>query len=162
MPPVVTRTRDPLSIPLPRLRCTLARISSGSARRPIPESDPVRRPIAGSIISIPRCLRVLMFAIVAAFCHISVCIAGATSTGQVAASTVEVNKSSAIPAAIFAINDAVAGATTMQSAFFEIAMCLTCSTSVYRSGSTTSTGFFESASSVTFPMKRWAFMVVTI
>ena len=72
--------------------------------------------MAGSTIMIPLELRVAMLATVALFSHISVCIAGATTTGQLAVSTVVVSRSSAIPAETLARNDAVAGATTIASA----------------------------------------------
>ena len=88
-------------------------------------------------------------------------MAGARTTGHVAARTVVVSKSSAMPAASLAMNEAVAGATTINSADFEIAMCLTWSTSVKRSGSTIETGFPDSASKVVFPMNLNAFWVAT-
>ena len=81
--------------------------------------------------------------------------------GHVAARTVVVRRSSAIPVASFAMKDAVAGATTTNSADFEIAMCFTWSTSVNRSGSTIETGFPDSASRVVLPMNLNAFRVAT-
>ena len=102
-----------------------------------------------------------MFATVALFSHISVCMAGATITGHVAARTVVVSRSSAIPEVIFAKNDAVAGATTTRSADLAKAMCFTWSTSVNRSGSTIETGFPDSASRVVLPMNLKALFVAT-
>ena len=57
-----------------------------------------------------------MLATVAGCCHISVCIAGATTSGPRLASTVVPSRSSAIPAASFAMVFAVAGAMTTASA----------------------------------------------
>ena len=57
-----------------------------------------------------------MFAWVAGCRHISVCIAGAMTTGASLASTVLPSRSSARPVASFAIVFAVAGAITMRSA----------------------------------------------
>ncbi|MFO7988576.1 MAG: acetate--CoA ligase family protein, partial [Desulfotignum sp.] len=54
--------------------------------------------------------------LVAGLRHISVCIAGTTSTGQVAISMVAPRRSSASPWAAFARKFAVAGATTTRSA----------------------------------------------
>ena len=58
-----------------------ATMSSGSLMRPGPESLPVRWPDSGPTKWKPRERRVSTFATVAAFCHISVCIAGATTSG---------------------------------------------------------------------------------
>ena len=109
----------------------------------------------------PLFFRVSTLETVALFSHISVCIAGATTTGQVAARTVVVSKSSAIPEAIFARKDAVAGATTIRSADLATAMCFTCSTSVNRSGSTTEIEFPDRASRVLLPMNLKALFVAT-
>jgi hypothetical protein len=57
-----------------------------------------------------------MFAWVAGCRHISVCIAGAMTTGASLASTVLPSRSSARPVASFAIVFAVAGAMTIRSA----------------------------------------------
>ena len=102
-----------------------------------------------------------MFATVAALSHISVCIAGAITIGQVAVRTVVVRRSSAIPADTFAINEAVAGATTTRSADLASATCLTASTSEKRSGSTSTTLLCDRASKVAFPMNLVALLVAT-
>ena len=70
-----------------------------------------------------------MFACVAGCCHISVCMAGAIITGAVVASSVVPSRSSARPAAIFAMVFAVAGAMTMRSACCPSATCRTRATS---------------------------------
>ena len=61
-------------------------ISSGSGSRPAPVSFPVKRPEAGSITWTPRERSVATFATVAGCSHISVCIAGANTTGHRAVS----------------------------------------------------------------------------
>ena len=62
-----------------------------------------------------------MFATVAGFSHISVCMAGAMTSGAEEARIVVPSRSSARPAASFAIVCAVAGATTITSAACPIA-----------------------------------------
>ena len=160
VPPAVTSTRLPLSGP-PSAAIAVSKISSGSASLPAPVSSPVSLPTAGHTIVIPLSFKVSMFETVALFSHISVCMAGATITGQVAARTVVVRRSSAIPEVIFARNEAVAGATTTRSADLAKAMCFTWSTSVKRSGSTIEIGFPERASSVVLPMNLKALFVAT-
>ena len=64
----------------------------------------------------PRSRKTATFSCVAGLSHISVCIAGATKIGHVAASTAFVSMLSAIPARIFARVLAVAGTTTIASA----------------------------------------------
>ena len=160
VPPAVTTTRLPLSGP-PSEANDVSNISSGSASLPAPESSPVSRPTAGHTMVTPLLSRVSIFATVALFSHISVCIAGATTTGHVAAKTVVVSRSSAIPALIFAMKDAVAGATTIRSADLAKAMCFTWSTSENRSGSTIEIGLPDSASRVVLPMNLKALLVAT-
>ena len=72
-------------------------ISSGSGSRPAPLSAPVSRPDAGSSTTAPRRRSVATLSTVAGCCHISVCIAGANSTGHRAVSSVAVSRSSARP-----------------------------------------------------------------
>ena len=103
-------------------------MTSGSSMRPGPESAPVSWPLAGPMTVTPRLRSVAMFATVAAFRHISVCIAGAMTSGAVEARTVLPRRSSAMPAASFAIVFAVAGAITMRSADWPIATCRTSAT----------------------------------
>ena len=86
-------------------------ISSGSAIRPGPVSAPVSRPAAGSETWTPRARSVATFATVAGCCHISVCIAGASSDRAARASSVVLSRSSARPCAARASRSAVAGAT---------------------------------------------------
>ena len=65
-----------------------ARSRSGSASRPAPTSPPASRPDSGSTTCTPRRRSVARFSCTAACSHISVCIAGATSTGARVASSV--------------------------------------------------------------------------
>src|SRR5690606_19726478 len=90
--------------------------------------------------------------------HISVCIAGAMTTGQRAVSRVEVSRSSARPDAARASRSAVAGATTTRSAPWPSATCGTCSTS---SNTWSVAGSPDSASQVGAPTKRSAAAVGT-
>ena len=69
-----------------------------------------------------------MFAWVAGCRHISVCMAGAMTSGASLASTVLPSRSSARPVASFAIEFAVAGAITMRSAAWPMATCRTSAT----------------------------------
>ncbi len=62
-------------------------ISPGSLIRPAPLSEPVSRPTPGPTTVTPRLRSRLRFACVAACSHISVCIAGATTSGADEAST---------------------------------------------------------------------------
>ena len=57
-------------------------ISSASGSRPAPLSAPVSRPDAGSRTMEPRRRSVATLSMVAGWNHISVCIAGANSTGH--------------------------------------------------------------------------------
>ncbi len=76
-----------------------ATMVAGSARRPAPESPPASGPSSGSTTSTPRRRRVARFSSTAGCSHISVCMAGQTSTGARVASRVAVSRSSARPAA---------------------------------------------------------------
>ena len=89
---------------------------------------PVSCPTAGPTIVTPRARSVATLATVAGFCHISVCIAGAITSGAVLARMVLPSRSSAKPPAILAIVFAVAGATTMRSAAWPIATWRTSAT----------------------------------
>ena len=88
----------------------------GSGSRPLPVSAPVSRPTAGSMTTAPRRRSVATLSWVAGCSHISVCMAGAKTTGQRAVSSVLVSRSSARPCAALASRSAVAGATTTRSA----------------------------------------------
>ena len=80
-------------------RARAATMRSGSASRPSPTSPPARRPASGSSTCTPRRRSVARFSCTAACSHISVCIAGHTSTGARVASSVAVSRSSEMPAA---------------------------------------------------------------
>ena len=108
--------------PLSSSRASSA-ISTGSGSRPGPVSAPVSRPDAGSITTTPRDRSSATLSRVAGCTHISVCIAGAISTGQRAVSRVAVSRSSARPWAALASRSAVAGATTTRSACWPSRTC---------------------------------------
>ena len=114
--PAVTRTRRPARSRLPRRRDAASAISSGSASRPSPTSPSASSPAPGRPTWTPRARSAARFSCVTGFRHMRVFMAGATSTGQVAASTVVVTASSAMPARMRARRSAVAGATTTRSA----------------------------------------------
>src|SRR4029453_4070341 len=96
----------------PSAAATPATRSSSSARRPGPTSPEVSGPEAGGTTRTPRASRVARLARVAGCSHISVCMAGATTTGPPKARAMLVSRSSARPAASRARVLAVAGATT--------------------------------------------------
>ena len=125
-----------------------AAMSAGSGSRPGPVSLPVSRPDAGSRTCTPRSRSVATLARVAGWSHISVCIAGASSTGHETVSSVLVSRSSARPVAARDSRSAVAGATTSRSAPLPSATCGTCSTSSNTSGVA---GWPDSASQVGRP-----------
>src|SRR5689334_15538969 len=108
--------------------------------------------------SAPRDRRVATFACVAACSHISVCIAGANTTGHRAVSSVLVSRSSASPWAALARMSAVAGATTTRSALCPIRTCGTTCTSVQTS---VETGLPDSAAQVGAPTNSSAAAVGT-
>ena len=83
---------------------------------------------SGPMISKPRSRSVARLACVAGLRHISLCMAGARSTGASLASTVVPSKSSARPCASFAMVLAVAGAITMRSALWPSATWRTSAT----------------------------------
>ena len=138
VPPALTTTRRPARSRA-AARCTIegsvstavatAASSAGSGRRPGPVSGPVSRPESGSTTMQPRDRSVSTLARVAACSHISVCIAGAKTTGQWAVSRVEVSRSSARPVAARASRSAVAGATITRSACWPSRTCGTWCTS---------------------------------
>ena len=127
VPPAVTSTRDArrgrpgasaedARAPRPTMR-------AGSARRPAPTSPPASRPASGSTTCTPRRRSVARFSCTAGCSHISVCIAGHTSTGARVASSVAVSRSSEMPAAYLPSSFAVAGATTTRSAVCPRRVC---------------------------------------
>ncbi len=176
VPPAVTRTRTPVNgipgssseaatwaAPPPRVAAAAtasasAAISAGSGSRPRPVSAPVSRPDAGSMTWAPRARNVATLAWVAGCSHISVCMAGAKTTGHRAVSRVAVSRSSARPHAAFASRSAVAGATTTRSACCPIRTCGTWSTPVHTS---LATDLPESAAQVGAPTNSRAAAVGT-
>ena len=114
--PLVTKARRPLrGASAPKYSSMAARISIGSAIRPLPNSPQARSPASGPIWRTPRDLRVAILAWVAGWAHIRVFIEGAISTGLSAASKVVEARSSASPWASLARRSALAGATTIRS-----------------------------------------------
>ena len=124
VPPAVTSTRTPAKSPVATSTfAAAATMASGAARRPSPASPPARRPLSGPTTWTPRRRRVAMLSCTAGCSHISVCMAGATSTGARVASSVAVSRSSEIPAAYLPSSFAVAGATTTRSAVCPRRVC---------------------------------------
>ena len=162
MPPAETTTWRPArSWPAaPRGQRSRQRRRSRPARAagPCRVSAPVSRPSAGSRTSTPRSRSVATLARVAACSHISVCIAGARTTGHRAVSSVLVSRSSARPCAALAIRSAVAGATTTRSADWPIR---TCGTSCTSSHTSAETGLPDSAAHVGAPTNLRAAAVGT-
>ena len=97
-------------------------------------------------------------ATVAGWCHISVCMAGARTTGHVAVSSTLPSRSGAIPAAVRASRSAVAGATTTRSARRPSRTWFTSSTA---SNVSVRTGRPERASHVAAPTNSRALAVGT-
>jgi hypothetical protein len=130
-----------------------SKIASGSGSLPGPESEPVSLPLAGSrtVTPLPRSVSTLAW--VAACCHISVCMAGAKSTGPPAIRSVLVRRSPACPVAARASRSAVAGATTIKSASCPSRTWFTRWTS---SKTLLLTGLPERASQVATPTNRVA------
>ena len=166
VPPTLTTTLTPAmsalgDLPRPvrwsRSKATSA-IRSGSGSRPGPESAPVSRPTAGSSTTTPRSRSVATFAAVAGCCHISVCMAGAMTTGHRAVRSTLVNRSLATPCVARARKSAVAGATMTRSARWPIATWGTLSASDHTS---TAIGLPERAAHVGSPTKRRAAAVGT-
>ncbi len=154
VPPALITTWRPArsgsATPRASTRRQTSKISPGSGSRPLPVSTPVSRPTAGSTTTAPRRRRVATFSWVAGCSHISVCIAGAKTTGQRAVRRVLVRRSSASPWAALASMSAVAGATTTRSASWPIRTCGTSWTSCQTSSET---GWPESADQVAAPTK---------
>ena len=91
--------------------------------RPTSSSPQARWPASGPTKRTPRDRSSSRFAWVAGFRHMTLFIAGATSTGQRTARQVVESRSSAMPQAIFAMQLAVAGAMSKRSAHFASATC---------------------------------------
>ncbi len=156
VPPADTTMRRPARSAVkgpmaPRASSLVAAASPGSGRRPGPLSAPVSRPDAGSSTRQPRPRRRATLSWVAGCSHISVCMAGANTTGQRAISRTEVSRSSARPVAARASRSAVAGATKPKSAS---APRRTCGTSWTSSHGVVVTGWPDNAAQVATPTKR--------
>ncbi len=162
VPPALTTTWRPArsgpAAPRASTRRQISNSSPGSGSLPLPVSTPVSRPTAGSITTAPRRRSTATFSRVAGCSHISVCIAGAKTTGQRAVSRVFVSRSSARPWAAFASRSAVAGATITRSACWPIR---TCGTSCTPDQTSVETGWPERASQVGAPTNRRAEAVGT-
>ncbi len=158
VPPAVTTTCVPCSAPPPSTSSTSARIRSGEASRPLPESPPARRPSSGSTTCTPRRRRVSMLSTTAGCSHISVCIAGQTITGARVANRTLVNRSVESPAAYAPISRAVAGTTSTRSADCP---SFVCGIGVSSSHKLVCTGSLASADSVVMPRKCSAPLVIT-
>ena len=161
LPGAARRHHDPpagqvgASPPAPRAstRSATANISAGSGSRPGPVSG-AGEPADGGIEHHRAPLRSSdTLAWVAGCCHISVCMAGANTTGQRAVSRTAVSRSSDMPAAARASRSAVAGATMTRSALWP---SLTWGTSCTSSQTADVTGSPDSAAQVASPTKRRA------
>ncbi|SPB32356.1 hypothetical protein MAJHIDBO_02269 [Propionibacterium freudenreichii subsp. shermanii] len=97
-------------------------MSDNSASRPLPTSSQASRPDDGSTKLMPSWRQVVILRWVTGLSYIRVFIAGASTTGQVAASRVAVRWSLAMPAAVRAITSALAGAITNTSAHLASSM----------------------------------------
>ena len=109
--PAVTTTRRPEKSLWPSKREAARAMSAGSESRPKPTSPSASSPEAGPHTCMPLARSAARFSCVTEFCHMRVFMAGARSTGLVAASTALVTASFAMPARIRARRSAVAGAT---------------------------------------------------
>ena len=98
-------------------------ITSTAGSLPSPTVPQARCPQAGFKICQPRSAKTCRLCCVAALRYIFVFMAGAIMQGQVAASTVDVSASSAMPLAILAIMLAVAGTITSKSASAAVSIC---------------------------------------
>src|SRR5215472_13594073 len=113
VPPALTTTRRPA-----RSRRAPTACASADSRTPAPGSRPAptwplaRWPDSGSTTVSPWARSAATFSATAGLAHIASFIAGATTTGQRAASTVAATRSSACPRATRATRSAVAGATS--------------------------------------------------
>ncbi len=124
VPPALTITRLPARSAFTRSAWLMAvRMSSRSARRPLPCAPQAREPVPGSTTLKPRARSLAMFSCVMPFSHMFTFMAGARMTGALVASTEQVSMSSAMPAASLAMTLAVAGAMTTTLARSARAMC---------------------------------------
>ena len=95
---------------------TAVTIASGSLMRPMPTSPPASSPGSGPTMTHPSDVTVARFRRVAGCSHISVCMAGASTTGTWEARIVATRASDDWPEARRDRVEAVRGATTMASA----------------------------------------------
>ncbi len=84
--------------PAASISSTVATTTAGSARRPAPLSPPASRPSSGGTTVTPRPRSTSRLCWTEGCSHISVCMAGQTTTGAADATSVAVSRSSAIPA----------------------------------------------------------------
>ena len=134
-------------------------MASGSLMRPAPLSPQARRPLSGPTVRTPRASKTRRFCCVASAVHMPVFIAGASTMGALVAKSVVVSMSSAMPQASLAIRLAVAGATSITSAFCAREMCLTSQDSV-RAKVSTHTGRALRVSKVSGATSLVAFCVM--
>ena len=116
VPPEVTSTNRPARSLGVSTASTAATISAGSAMRPAPTSPPASGPSTGPTTVTPRSASTATFSPTDGCSHISVCMAGATTTGARVASSVAVSRSPERPERRSEISRAVAGHTTTVSA----------------------------------------------
>jgi hypothetical protein len=173
VPPAVTTTRRPTRSgsgagAAGSVSASIASSSAlGSGSRPAPCSPlDASRPLSGSSTVAPRERSSATLACVAGCSHMWLFIAGATSSGHVAASAALVRRLSARPAASLAIVFADAGATTRMSALRTSSRWFSgsCSGGAWpgkapragsRSNSSMRTGAPVSAANDAGPTKRW-------
>src|SRR5215472_17200845 len=114
VPPALTTTRRPARSHRVRPAATASARNRTAApgSRPAPTWPLARRPASGSTTANPNRRSAPTFSATAGLAHIASFMAGATTTGQRAASTVAATRSSACPRARRATRSAVAGATS--------------------------------------------------
>src|SRR5215472_185182 len=114
VPPALTTTRRPARSHRVRPAATASARNRTAApgSRPAPTWPLARRPASGSTTANPNRRSAATFSPTAGLAHIASFMAGATTTGQRAASTVAATRSSACPWVRRATRSAVAGATS--------------------------------------------------
>ena len=123
VPPAVTSTVRPAKSCGVSAASTAATMSAGSAMRPDPTSPPASGPSTGPTIRTPRAASTATLSWTDGCSHISVCMAGATTTGARVASKVAESTSPERPVRRSEIRRAVAGHTTTTSALWPSAVC---------------------------------------
>jgi hypothetical protein len=158
--PAVTRIHLPSRSLLPvKNLTTSATMASGSGNLPFPVPQ-AKSPVSGSMNIYPRFARHAMFSWKMGFSYMFTFIEGANITGDLVDMTTVVRMSSAIPALIFPITFAVAGAIKIKSAHCARLICLTPTTFLSGNISVT-TSFSERVSSVRGVTNFWALSVIT-